>query len=191
MFSHAHSGSPEEVCGWLAGEGGRVSRVLPVPNAAAEPTVTFVMDPEAQLSTMRRIREERLEIVGTYHSHPRSPARPSARDSQLAAYPEAAHLIVSLAAPDPEACCYRIDAQGFTPIELHVKVGITRSSKERSVSEVWKAPEPAPPERLEPTILPTTVDGARERATKSGPRAASERKREGVPGQLDGNIPCL
>ncbi len=91
-----------------------------MPNVAEDPHVGFRMDPEVQLSTMREIRELGLELTGTYHSHPRTPAVPSARDGRLAAYPEATHLIVSLAAPEPEVRCYRIE-EPFAAVELTVR----------------------------------------------------------------------
>ncbi|MDQ4127962.1 MAG: M67 family metallopeptidase [Actinomycetota bacterium] len=109
IIAHARRETPNEVCGWLAGEGDEVRRVYPVPNVAGDPQVGFRMDPEIQLSTMREIRDLGLELTGTYHSHPRTPAIPSARDGGLAVYPEAVHLIVSLAAPEPEVRCYRIE----------------------------------------------------------------------------------
>jgi len=50
VLASARSGAPEEVCGWLAGEGGRVEQIYPVPNVAES---GFRMHPEAQLSAMR------------------------------------------------------------------------------------------------------------------------------------------
>jgi hypothetical protein len=67
------------------------------------------MDPEIHLSTMREIRGLGLELTGAYHSHPRTPAVPSVRCGELAAYRESVHLIVSLAALEPEVLCYRIE----------------------------------------------------------------------------------
>lgn len=121
IAAHARAGSPREVCGWLAGSDGEVSRVVRVPNAARDPLTHFMMDPQAQISAMREIRESGLEIVGTYHSHPRTPATPSARDLQLAAYPELAHLIVSLANPEPQFDCYRIAAEGVSLLDTEVE----------------------------------------------------------------------
>ncbi len=117
IIAHARRGAPSEVCGWLAGEGDKVRRLYPVPNVAGDPQVGFRMDPEIQLSTIREIRDLGLELTGTYHSHPRTPAVPSARDGGLAAYPEAVHLIVSLAAPKPEVRCYRIE-EPFNTVEV-------------------------------------------------------------------------
>lgn len=95
-----------------------ISKVCPVPNAAPDARVAFRMDPEAQLSTMRELRDGGLEITGTYHSHPRTAAVPSGLDAQLSAYPEAAHAIVSLAHWEPEIRCYRITEEGTSRIPL-------------------------------------------------------------------------
>lgn len=121
MVSHAHREAPREVCGWMAGKAGKITKVFPVPNAAEDPLTRFLMEPVAQVRAMRRVAEMGLEIVGTYHSHPRTPATPSARDLQLAAYPEMAHLILSLSSPEPEIGCYRITPQGSHVLDLVVE----------------------------------------------------------------------
>ena len=120
VVAHARRKAPNEACGWLAGERNEIRRVYPVPNVAEDPRVEFRMDPEMQLSTMREIRESGLELTGTYHSHPRTPAAPSARDRELAAYPDAVHLIISLATPEPEVRCYRVE-EPFDAVELTVR----------------------------------------------------------------------
>ena len=120
-ISHAKDGAPEEVCGWLAGKGSRVQEIYPVPNAAEDPGSRFRMEPEAQLAAMRQIRERGLELTGTYHSHPKTPPRPSARDRNLALYPDAAHLIISLATPEPEVRCWRITQTWVDPLELAIR----------------------------------------------------------------------
>ena len=126
-IAHAEEGAPEEVCGWLAGKGNRVQDIYPVPNAAENAGSRFRMESGAQLVAMREIRQRGLELTGTYHSHPKTSAHPSAKDRTLALHPDAAHLIISLAAPEPEARCWRITRAGVDPLELIV-VGL---SKER------------------------------------------------------------
>ena len=56
---------------------------------------------------MREIEEAGEELVAIYHSHTKSAAYPSQTDINLAGWPEAVYLIVSLA--DPEAP----DLKGF------------------------------------------------------------------------------
>lgn len=117
LTAYAREGSPREVCGWLAGKNGKVTQVFPVPNVAEDPLTRFLMSPEAQLHAMREIAATGLGLVGTYHSHPRTSAAPSIRDMELAAYPDLVHIILSLAAPEPEVRCYRIAAEGSYILE--------------------------------------------------------------------------
>ena len=119
--SHASAGAPEEVCGWLAGMDGRVSRVYPVPNVAEPATSRFRMDPELQFSAMREIHSQNLELTATYHSHCRTPAIPSARDASLTNYPDTAHLIISLLPEEPEVRCYRVEDGELVEVELAVE----------------------------------------------------------------------
>ena len=131
ILTHTRREAPNEVCGWLAGEGTEVRKIYPVPNVAEDPRTGFRMDPEVQLSTMREIRELGLELTGTYHSHPRTPAVPSTRDGgRLAAYPEAVHLIVSLAVPEPEVRCYRIQEKESSAVEITVRPLVQLHSRE-------------------------------------------------------------
>lgn len=127
IVAHARQEVPREVCGWMAGRDGKITSVFPVPNAAEDPLTRFLMEPVAQVRTMRKIAEIGLDLVGTYHSHPRTPARPSARDIQLAVYPEIAHLILSLSNPEPEFGCYRIASEGFQGLDLVVERVAARS----------------------------------------------------------------
>lgn len=120
LVAQAQREAPDEACGWLAGRAGRVERMYPVPNAAENRRSRFVMDPDAQLRSMREIRESGLELTGTYHSHPATSPLPSTRDRQLALYPDCAHLIVSLAAREPEVLCYRIGRNGFSPLRVEI-----------------------------------------------------------------------
>jgi proteasome lid subunit RPN8/RPN11 len=69
---------------------------------------------------MREIRAAGEEFVGIYHSHPAGENRPSARDLELAYYPEVAYVIVSprgVAAQsgagifDPERSCGLTEAE--------------------------------------------------------------------------------
>lgn len=99
-----------------------VEMVYPVVNVAEEPKARFVMEPEAQLAAMREIRDSGLELLGTYHSHPGSPAYPSERDGELALYPALAHLIVSLVGGRPDFRCFRITEFGIFEVERGMRL---------------------------------------------------------------------
>jgi proteasome lid subunit RPN8/RPN11 len=53
-------------------------------------------------------------MIAIYHSHPSSPAAPSARDRELAFYEEVVYVIVSLVKLDPVI-------KGFSIREGHVR----------------------------------------------------------------------
>ena len=96
ILQQAQSSPEVEVCGLIAAKGGRPRHCIPVPNVSAQPQRLFAMDPARQIDAQRRMREQGEELFGIYHSHPHSPAEPSATDLEQAGYPEALYIIVSL-----------------------------------------------------------------------------------------------
>lgn len=99
MIAHARKGKPEEVCGVLAGRGNLVIRSYRATNTAERPIVTYNIAPKDQYRIFRDIDEHGEELIAIYHSHPASPAYPSATDRRLAFYPEAVYIILALAWP--------------------------------------------------------------------------------------------
>src|SRR4029453_6598739 len=97
---HARTEYPNEACALLAGRDGSVERVYALPNAEASPTF-YVVEPRAQLRAMTEMDDLGLDLVGIFHSHVATEAYPSRTDIELAAYPDAVYLILSLA--DQEA----------------------------------------------------------------------------------------
>ncbi len=95
IIGHCLRSSPNEACGILAGRDSKVEKVYEMANAEASPE-TFLMDPKEQLKVMKEMRVLGLEMAAIYHSHVASEARPSSRDIELALYPDASYLIVSL-----------------------------------------------------------------------------------------------
>ncbi len=94
LLTHAQQSPASEVCG-LIGRGESLS-VYPVANVAEDPARLFLLDAQGQLDAMREMRERGEELFAIYHSHPTAPAEPSARDQEMANYPDALYLIVSL-----------------------------------------------------------------------------------------------
>jgi len=100
MIAQAREGKSEEICGVLSGRGNLVTRSYRAKNVADQPIVTYNISPQDQYRIFRDIDEHEEELLAIYHSHPASPAYPSATDLRLAFYPEAAYIILSLAWPD-------------------------------------------------------------------------------------------
>jgi proteasome lid subunit RPN8/RPN11 len=83
-----------ECCGLLAGRDSVISAVLPARNALRSAT-SYEIAPAELFDLFRRMRQERLDHLGIYHSHPRGDNAPSAVDVDRAFYPGAAYFIVS------------------------------------------------------------------------------------------------
>lgn len=90
--------SPEaEVCGLVgADSNGMPASCYPISNGAATPQNRFLLDAGQQIAAMKQMRDKGESLYAIYHSHPSTPAVPSATDIEQAAYPEALHLIISL-----------------------------------------------------------------------------------------------
>ncbi len=96
LLTQAQQSPEKEICGLVSSRNGQPTKVYPVPNIAAEPGRLFQMEPQGLIDAMRNMREQNKELFAIYHSHPRSPAVPSATDLQQADYPDALYLIISL-----------------------------------------------------------------------------------------------
>src|ERR687884_1347423 len=129
LIAHAREGTPDEVCGILAGRDGRVERVFRVSNTAdavsaergvfreresgvAAPgrkAVHYYMDPRDQLRVYNEIDHLELDVVGYYHSHTHTEARPSPTDIRLATDLTTCYVLVSLQDPQhPAVRAWRI-----------------------------------------------------------------------------------
>jgi proteasome lid subunit RPN8/RPN11 len=95
IIAHAEKEAPIEACGYLAGVGGRVTWHYPMTNADGRED-HYSFGPIEQFAAHKAVRREGLEIVGAYHSHPATPARPSAEDIRLAHDPTIIYVIISL-----------------------------------------------------------------------------------------------
>lgn len=95
ILKHCQDEYPNEACGILAGHNGTVKKIYSMANAEPSPAF-YVMEPQEQFRVMKEMRQTGLELVGIYHSHTGSQAYPSATDVDLAYYPEAVYLIVTL-----------------------------------------------------------------------------------------------
>ena len=107
IIDHARAEAPRECCGFIAGHGNVATRVLPATNAADQPEVRYTIK---ETRWVFDIEDAGEELVGIYHSHPRSPAYPSPTDRRQASWPEAFYVLVSLRDPAraPELYAYRI-----------------------------------------------------------------------------------
>jgi proteasome lid subunit RPN8/RPN11 len=104
LIALARAALPNEACGLLAGdiqgEEKIVRAVYGLKNTDESPE-HFSMAPEDQFAVIADIRKKGFSLLGNFHSHPATPARPSAEDIKLAFDPSLSYVIVSLQEPDP------------------------------------------------------------------------------------------
>jgi proteasome lid subunit RPN8/RPN11 len=121
VVAHARADAPLECCGLLAGRvadgTGTASVRYAIRNDAASPT-EYETNARDMLNAFRAMREGGLELLAIYHSHPTSAPVPSRRDLARNTYGEtAAHLIVSLAAPEPVARAWWLTETGYREVD--------------------------------------------------------------------------
>ena len=97
----------------LIGRGDEVLEAVRARNIAGDPAARFLVDPEDHFKARRAARERGLEVVGFYHSHPRSAPEPSPRDLAEFSYPGHLYAIVSLRAERAEVALFRFEGGNF------------------------------------------------------------------------------
>ena len=92
---------PREACALLVGErteaGHEIARLAPIPNLAKGEDA-FHLDPSSWRQAEFDARAAGLEVLGVWHSHPRTEATQSPRD-QAGAQPGWSHVISAAAGP--------------------------------------------------------------------------------------------
>jgi proteasome lid subunit RPN8/RPN11 len=89
--------SPDtEICGLVSSLNGVPNACYPVTNVAEQPKTRFLLDASEQITALKAMRERGEQLFAIYHSHPTAPAIPSNTDLELASYPDALYLIISL-----------------------------------------------------------------------------------------------
>ena len=97
---HGVQDYPYECCGLLLGcfeaDAKVVRETYPISNAREESAKRnrFLIEPDELMRGEKYARSKDLEVVGFYHSHPDSPARPSQYDLEHA-WPTYSYIIVS------------------------------------------------------------------------------------------------
>jgi [CysO sulfur-carrier protein]-S-L-cysteine hydrolase len=120
MIAHARDEAPNECCGMIGGADGSATTVYRSINAEASP-LRYSLDASDQFRIMQEMEKRGEELVGIYHSHTGSAAYPSQTDVNLAAYPDAVYVIVSLEDPqNPEVRGFWIRDGQIDEAELDV-----------------------------------------------------------------------
>jgi [CysO sulfur-carrier protein]-S-L-cysteine hydrolase len=118
IVAHAREEMPNECCGIVATSNGAAVKVFRATNAEASP-VRYSLDPKQQYEITKEIEDQGWELGAIYHSHTRSRAYPSQTDVNLAFYPDALYLILSLEDPEaPDLRAFRIVDEQIDEVTL-------------------------------------------------------------------------
>ena len=111
IVEHAKNILPDEDCGLLGGivDGDKriVEKIYFLTNIDASPE-HFSMEPAEQFAAVKDMRSNGWQLLGNFHSHPKTPARPSEEDKRLVFDTNLSYLILSLA-QEPTLKSFRLD----------------------------------------------------------------------------------
>jgi [CysO sulfur-carrier protein]-S-L-cysteine hydrolase len=121
MIEHARNEVPNECCGLLGGKNGSVLQVYRCHSTEKSP-YRYYLDPKDQMRVLRELDDKEWDLIGIYHSHTHTEAYPSKTDVELAFYPEALYVIVSLEKPQaPVIRAFHIDNGSITEEEMVIR----------------------------------------------------------------------
>ena len=109
MIGHARDVFPFECCGLLAGKDDLIDEYVRTHNIR-ESEVEYEIDPREHIAVRKSLRTRGSSVLGAYHSHPRTAAAPSAKDTAEAHYDQGFfYVIVSLEREPPDIQGYRLE----------------------------------------------------------------------------------
>jgi proteasome lid subunit RPN8/RPN11 len=123
---------PEECCGLLSGRKGATNRKIAARSMRMDNVFErqeryhrYAIDPLKYLQVEREAMTRNEEIVGVYHSHPDSSAKPSAYDTTRA-WPILSYVVLAVNFSDPietKSWVLKDDKSGFIPEEIEIEKG--------------------------------------------------------------------
>jgi proteasome lid subunit RPN8/RPN11 len=125
MIDHAVSGLPNEACGLLAGDDGRVERFFPVRNVHPEPDIRFELEPGEYIRAMEEMEGAGQRLMATFHSHTQTAAYPSPTDVEKSGgiqefHPDARFVLVSLRDAEPVLRAFAIVGDRIEEQEVRI-----------------------------------------------------------------------
>jgi proteasome lid subunit RPN8/RPN11 len=123
IVAHARAEAPNECCGVVATDGGRAMQVYAARNEFASP-LRFEIERQDLVRIWREIMGSGWEVGAIYHSHTRTPPKPSQTDINGAdRWPGSLWIIVGLATDhgEPDVRTWAIEDGRVTPVELIVE----------------------------------------------------------------------
>jgi desampylase len=117
IFEHARVEAPRECCGLLIGTTTEILYSRRATNLAADPLRRYLIEPQSHLQAIREARAHGLQVVGAYHSHPRSSAIPSVTDA-AEGFGNFVFVIAGLSVEPPELTAWEWTNGNFAAVPL-------------------------------------------------------------------------
>ncbi len=117
IVAHARAEAPRECCGLLIGTDTEILDSRAASNLADDPLRRYLIDPHDHLRAVRDARARGLQVIGAYHSHPRSAAVPSATDA-AEGFGNFVFVIAGLATETPELTAWGWTDGNFAAVPL-------------------------------------------------------------------------
>jgi proteasome lid subunit RPN8/RPN11 len=117
IVAHARAEAPRECCGLLIGAADEIVDTVAASNIASNPTTRYLIDPQDHLRAIREARGRGLQVIGAYHSHPRSAATPSPTDA-AEGFGHFVFVIAGLATEPPELTAWGWTDGNFAAMPL-------------------------------------------------------------------------
>lgn len=114
LCTYAAEAAPDECVGLLFGHGERVTRIQPLENVSPTPRTRFYALPQELFAALKEADDRGETILGSYHSHPRTPPWPSPTDL------EAPDGTVMLIVGGGAVRAFRIDGGRAEELELNL-----------------------------------------------------------------------
>lgn len=125
ILRHCLQALPYEACGLLGGRGEGETQVVEkvyLLSNVDKSREHFSMDPQEQFAAIKHMRSNGWEMLGNFHSHPETPARPSAEDKRWAFDSRISYLILSLSDPaHPVLKSFKIQKETVREEEMMIK----------------------------------------------------------------------
>lgn len=115
MIAHCLAERPNEACGLLGGDDGRIVKVFRLTNASGSP-VRYSLDAAEQFAVYKKLEAEGWDLAGVFHSHTHTDAYPSPTDVRDA-HEDVPYVIVSLAEDPPDIRAFRILKENWMDAE--------------------------------------------------------------------------
>lgn len=122
VLDAARARFPEECCGLIEGmrgqEGWTVTAVHETANIAPDRKRHFLIDPQAQIRVLRRLRGTGFDVIGCFHSHPNGHPEPSPTDHEMAVDEDFIWLLAGGGPQEFTLAAWVYAPGGFVPVEL-------------------------------------------------------------------------